>query len=100
MGIFALCVSTALSDAKLNSVAMEMVKIPAGSFGGKSCKTVTRICSNEAFTSVNEAAGCKAEETSYETWGWGEKVALTGAFYLGKTAGTSRRYRRTQSLSV
>ena len=108
--LIALCglLAAGLSHAKPNSVGIDMVKIPAGSFGGKTCKTITRTCpKDDPFTKKNEAADCKAKETKCESWGWGDqghppglpgndgadgakgdkgaKVRLTNGFYIGKT---------------
>ena len=87
------CIAGGVAQGKPNSVGIDMLKIPAGSFGGKECQNVTRVCpKDDPFTSVDEAAGCKAKETKCESWGWGDKVTLTGAFYLSKTEVTQKQY--------
>ena len=83
--------------AKPNSAGIDMVKIPAGSFGGKKCETITRTCpKDDPFTSVDESAGCTATEEKCETWergkDGGETVTLTNDFYLSKTEVTQKQY--------
>ncbi|MGB0648318.1 MAG: hypothetical protein ACPGQS_14130, partial [Bradymonadia bacterium] len=80
-----------------NELGMDMVKIPAGRFGGKKCKIVTRVCPKDDPSTVwDEAIGCSPKEEKCKGWGWGKDggavVTLTRPFYLSKTEVTQKQY--------
>ena len=92
------CIAGGVAQGKPNSVGIDMVKIPAGSFmmGSGACKTVTGACpKDDPFTTKNEAEGCTPSETVC-TGSKDErprhKVTLTRVFYLSKTEVTQKQY--------
>ena len=86
------------AQAKKNSVGIEMVKIPAGTFmmGDESCKTVKKKCpKDDPFTRIDEARGCKPSELKcdgHESEQPQHKVTITRPFLLSKTEVTQKQW--------
>ena len=92
MGVFLFSAPAAFAEP--NSVGMDMVKIPAGSFMmGAECKTVTRTCPKA--DTKNAAAGCTPSGVvcvGSEDERPRHAVTLTRPFYLSSTEVTQMQY--------
>ena len=80
-------------ETKSNSVGIDMVKIPAGSFMMAGCEVVG-CPKDDPFAKVDESLNCTSSRTDCKGFKdeVAHKVTLTGAFYLSKTEVTQKQY--------
>ena len=82
------------SWGQVKTAGLEMVEIPAGRFGGVSCKVeIAKTCPlDDPFTNVDESEDCTRHQAECDELDRSQKVTLTRSFFFSKTEVTQAQY--------